>query len=148
MAARHSNIGRSFSSASPHHHDVIHRNFHGTSTDAFIDPVVTDYWKAHPDEHYTTYGSLLSQHDAIVDFWKDHGDTHFATEDKFQNPGHRPYNHHDSCFRNFSSIRRTVTAATDKIDDGKTTPVRDYWADHADSHFTDYWTESKGKTHF
>mmetsp|Transcript_35836 Transcript_35836/g.86431 ORF Transcript_35836/g.86431 Transcript_35836/m.86431 type:complete len:118 (+) Transcript_35836:272-625(+) len=78
---------QTFSNAAPHQHDVIHQNFQGMTTP--VDPMVTDYWKAHPNEHYSTSASSMSQHNQnVVDYWNDHGDTHFA-EDKFRRGNER-----------------------------------------------------------
>ena len=108
-----------------------------------VDPIVTDYWKAHPNEHYSTYTSSMLQHNndrinqSVVDYWNEHGDTHFA-EDKF-----RRGNEHRE---NSSS---STKHATDVAEDAKNNNamVKDYWTDHGDTHFTDYWEETKGKTH-
>ena len=142
------NVNRTFSNAAPHQHDIIHQNFQGTTRPTApmpVDPIVTDYWKAHPNEHYSTYASSMSQsshNQTVVDYWNEHGDTHFA-EDKFRRGGSGSGNNERR--ENFSS---STKQAKDSAEDGDNMMVKDYWADHADTHFTDYWAETKGKTHF
>mmetsp|Transcript_35836 Transcript_35836/g.86432 ORF Transcript_35836/g.86432 Transcript_35836/m.86432 type:complete len:90 (+) Transcript_35836:498-767(+) len=46
---------------------------------------------------------------------------------------------------NFSS---STKPANDVAEYDTNTTVKDYWTDHADTHFTDCWEETKGKSHF